>query len=464
VGAAGLLLLALAAVAGARPDLPAVPLDDLPEEARQRVGEAYRRARSRPDDVLAVGELAMLLHAYEQVGLAEGAYARARALDPGSADWPYLHGLVQARLGKAGAARESFAEAVARAPEAVAVRVRLGELLLAAGDLEAAAAHYDALVRDRPRLPQAHYGQGRIAAARGRSEAAAVHYQEACRLFEPYGAAHYALGLVFRDLGRPEEAQRHLTLYAQHRLTAPPLDDPAVDRVRARQTGAGVRLAEGVRRAQVGDLEGAVRAHLEALAIDAQLVQAHANLISLYGRARRFTEAEQHYRAAVAAAPGLAEAHYDYGVLLKDQGRRAEAAEAFRLALSFSPRYAQAHHNLGLLLEAEGRRPEAAEHYRQAVANQAGYREARFNLGRVLVALGQPREAAAELEQILTPETEATPTYLFALAAALVRAGERDRALQYARQAQQRAEAFGQHDLAATIARDIKGLEQAPPP
>jgi tetratricopeptide (TPR) repeat protein len=461
---APLLLAVLLAPPAGVPALPEVPLAELPPAVRERVANAHRRAREQPASDSAAGELAMLLHAYDQVGLAEPAYARARALQPDAFEWAYLAGLVQARLGRQAEAIASLREAAVRQPASVAARVRLAEALLASGDADGAGAEYRALARDHPALPQPHYGLGRVEAARGRAEAAAGHFREACRLFEPYGAAHYALALAYRDLGRTDDARRHLSLYERHRLETPPLEDPALERVLDLKTGAAAHLSAGVRLAGRGDLEGAVREHLKAIELDPRLAQAHANLISLYGRLRRWTEAEEHYRAAVALGPGRSEAHYDYGVLLAEQGRRAEAAAAFRKALEASPRYAQAHNNLGLLLEAEGRVEEAAAHYRQAAAHQAGFRAARFNLGRALVALGRPREAAAEFRQILTPEDAETPRYLFALAAALVRAGERADGLSYARQARDKAAALGQADLVASIERDVRALEASLPP
>jgi len=186
-------------------------------------------------------------------------------------------------------------------------------------------------------------------------------------------------------------------------------------------------------------------------------------LISIYGRLAQPDKAEEHYRAAVALSPGLAEAHYDYGVLLVQQRRTREAAQAFERALAVNPNYAAAHNNLGNMLEAEGRAAEAESHYRAAIANDPTYRLARFNLGRTLVAQHKPGEAVAELEKTLVPEDDETPRYLYALAAAWVRAGDRAKGLQYGRQAQEKAAARGQTELAATIARDLRSLESGPP-
>jgi hypothetical protein len=81
----------------------------------------------------------------------------------------------------------------------------------------------------------------------------------------------------------------------------------------------------------------------------------------------------------------------------------------------------------------------------------------------VLVAQQRPAEAIAELEKTIVPEDDETPRYLYALAAAWVRAGDRDKGLRFGKEAQQKATALGQTELATTIARDLRSLEASPP-
>jgi tetratricopeptide (TPR) repeat protein len=458
------LILILPAVSVAdTPVVPSLPLDSLPPAARERVVAAYQRATAEPTSADASGTVAMLLHSYDQLELAEAWYRRAVGLDPAAFDWLYLLGVVQAERGLQQDARGTLRAAVEKRPRDVPARLRLADVLLARGDLDASAALYDGIVQEHPEAPQALYGRGRVEAARGRPAAAVERFRRAIELFAGFGAAYYALGLAYRDLGRADDARSALQLYEAHRMEAPPLDDPVLERVRRLKTGPLARLAEGVRLGKEGDVEGARREHEAALAADPSLAQAHANLISLYGRLGQPDKAEEHYRAAVALSPGLAEAHYDYGVLLVQQRRTREAAEAFARALAINPHYAAAHNNLGNMLEAEGRGAEAESHYRAAIANDPTYRLARFNLGRVLVAQRKHAEAIAELEKTLVPEDDETPRYLYALAAAWVRAGDRARGLQYGRQAQEKAAARGQTELAATIARDLHSLEPGPP-
>jgi tetratricopeptide (TPR) repeat protein len=232
-----------------------------------------------------------------------------------------------------------------------------------------------------------------------------------------------------------------------------------MERVRQLVEGPRQRLAEGVRLGEAGDVEGAIREHERALELDPQLHQAHVNLILLYGGIGRWSDAERHYRAAVELAPGRGEPHYDYGVALARQGRLPEAVIAFQKALDVNPYHPGAHNNLGSLLLPEGRLDEAAGHFRAALENDPGHRAARFNLARVLGAQGRLGEAIEELHKIVTPEDEETPRYLFALGAAYVRAGEREKGAAYAREALQMARELGQAELAAIIERDLRRLE-----
>ncbi|HXH06802.1 MAG TPA: tetratricopeptide repeat protein [Vicinamibacterales bacterium] len=441
------------------PPLPDLPLDSFPADVREQVAQALRRAREQPASAAAAGELAMLLHALEQFATAERAYARAQALDPRDARWAYGLGICRMALGRQAEAVAALREAVRIDPAALGPRVKLGEALLAAGELDEAARLYERLAADAPDLPHAHYGLGRVRAARGDAAGAVAHYVAALERFEAYGAARYALALAYRNLGEAAKAQAELARYETHRLRAPPLPDPFLERIEALARPAARHLREGVALAEAGRLEEARAAFERAAAADPSSAQAHLNLLILHAKRGDAAAAERHYRAAVALQPGLADAHYNYGVLLAGLGRTDEAAETFRRALDSNPYHAGAHNNLGLLLERRGQLVEAAEHYRRAVENDPQNRQARFNLGRALVALARPREAIPHFAAIVEPEDADTPRYLYALAAAYIRAGEIETGRRHAREALERAERLGQRELAAAIRRDLTQLK-----
>jgi tetratricopeptide (TPR) repeat protein len=297
-----------------------------------------------------------------------------------------------------------------------------------------------------------------VDAARGRPAEAAERFRRATEIFDGYGAAYYALGLAYRDLARSDDAQAALRLYEAHRMEAPALEDPVLARVRQLKTGALARLAEGVRLGTEGDFEGALREHEAALEADPSLAQAHANLISLYGNARNWAKAEEHYRALVALGVNLGDAHYDYGVLLGLQEKWDLAADAYRAAIAVNPQHARARNNLGQILERQRQIDAAAAEYRHAVESQPSYRLARFNLGRMLIALGKTDEAISVLETLKEPRDAEAPRYLFALATAYVRAGRKDEGIKWANDAKALALEHGQHDLAAAIEGELARL------
>jgi len=222
---------------------------------------------------------------------------------------------------------------------------------------------------------------------------------------------------------------------------------------------AETTFQRGLKLAETGEVAGAIDAHERALARDPSNAQAHANLISLYGRVQNWSKADEHYRAVVALGFNLGDAHYDYGVLLGLQEKWDAAADAYRQAIAVNPRHAQAHNNLGQILERQHDLEAAAAEYRRAAESQPAFRIATFNLGRMLIALNRTDEAIRELGQLTEPRDAETPRYLFALATAHVRAGHRDEGIKWATDARQLALQYGQNELAAAIERDLARLK-----
>jgi protein O-GlcNAc transferase len=448
----------VAAAQTSLPPLPRLTLDAFPPQTRDALSRPYAAARSRPADVDAVGTLARTLHAWDQWGAAHETYVRAQALAPRAVDWLYLDGVALQRLARHAEAAARFDEALRLAPDYVPARAKLAETLVDSGSLDRAGQLYDALRREPAAEPVAEFGLGRIAAARDRHDIAVNHLERAVALFPEFGAAYYALALSYRTLGRRDAAQRALEQNARYGPRWPAVNDPMLAAVIALRDDAETTFQRALKLAEAGDLAGAIAAHERALARDPSIAQAHANLISLYGRQQNWAKAEEHYRAVVGLGFNLGDAHYDYGVLLGLQEKWDRAADAYRQAIAVNPRHALAHNNLGQILERQRDLEAAAGEYRRAAESQPAYRIARFNLGRMLIALGRTDEAIRELEQLTEPRDAETPRYLFALATAHIRAGHRDEGVKWATDARQLALQFGQTELAAAIERDLAQL------
>lgn len=441
------------------PPLPKITVDEFPATARATLSRAHADAAARPSDAAAAGALGRLLHAWEQWDGAHQAYSRAIALAPSAFEWSYLDAVVLQRLARYDEAAERLELALAASPDYLPARMRLAESLLEAGDLVKSATRFQALLREPAAEPAAHVGLGRIATLEGRHADAIAHFQKAITLFPELGAAYYGLALSHRALGRTDDARLALAEHAKFGARWPALDDPVRDTLAALRDDAASTLQRGVRLAESGDMPGAIAAHEAALARDPSMVQAHTNLVSLYGRAGNFAKAEEHYRAAIALGGDLGDAHYDYGVLLGQQEKWDLAADVYRKALALNPAHAQARNNLGQLLERQRQFEAAASEYRHALESQPAFRLARFNLGRMLIALGRNEEAVVELSKLTEPRDSETPRYLFALSAAHLRTGKKDEAIKWATEARQLALQYGQQELAAIIDRDLAKLK-----
>lgn len=450
-----LLGLALVVAASQPPPLPDLALATFPAAAREPIARAQREALARSTDDGAVGTLARLLQAWEQWDAAHQAYARAQSLAPAAFDWMYLDGVVLQRLARPGDAASRLRQAVAARSGYLPARVRLAEALLDSGEHVESKRLFEAVVREPAAEPAAEVGLGRIAAATGRHEQAIKHFERAVALFPELGAAYYAAARSYRALGRTADADRALAQHARYGPRWPRLDDPVLAAVAMLRDDPRSSLQRGASLAAAGDLDGAIAAHEAALAGDPSLVQAHANLVGLYGNARNWAKAEEHYRAAIATGFNNAQVHYEYGVVLDLQERWEPAADMYRKALAVNPLHPQAHNNLGQILERRQDVPGAAAEYRQAVEARPSFRLARFNLGRMLLGLGRSGEALAQFEQIQQPIDAETPRYVFALSTAYMRTGRTAEAIRLGGQAQRLAIEHGQAELAAAIAREL---------
>ncbi|RPI27992.1 MAG: tetratricopeptide repeat protein [Acidobacteria bacterium] len=456
-----LLLLLLVPVSAQIPGVPEIRLEALPPEAKAGIGAAYKAVLEKPDDADANGKLGMILQAYEDYALAEPCYLRASQLAPKTFDWWYLLGWVQNLRGKREEAVRAIKTALEIRPDYLPGQIKLAEVLLEAGRLEESTAAFQQVIERKPDLPLARYGLGRALITSGEAQKGLQELERAVVLHESFGAAHYTLGLAYRDRGDTGKARIHMALYQKYRNQWPPSQDDIINQVNRLKSGAQDHVAAGVKLARNSQTTEAIREHLEALEKNPALVQAHVNLIRLYGETNRPKEAEKHYREAVAANPNLYESHYNFGVVLLGQQRSQEALALFLKAIQINPYFAEAHNNAGYLLATEGKLPEAEEHYRLALQNDPTHRLARYGLARVLVARGEMEKAIEELSRLVEIQDKDTPRYLYALGAAYVRTGKVEKGVEVTRKAREQALALGQTELVTAIDRDLEKFVKA---
>jgi len=249
-------------------------------------------------------------------------------------------------------------------------RCRLGNRLIAAGQVAPAIAQYEDALRFKPESAEAESDLGNALEHAGRIAEAMAHCRAALRLKPDYPKAHNNLGNALLDTGDVPAA------IAEYQAAAR-LDpaDPAA------HYNLGIALFKTRRFTE------AIAEYGEALRLRPDYADAHYNLGNALLESGRIPEAIEHYAAAVRLRPGFVEAYNNLGSALLQAGRPAEAVAQFEAALRFKPDYAEGHNNLGNALYQTGQIQEAIREYATAVRLRPDYDAARRNLERLLSRL-----------------------------------------------------------------------------
>jgi len=155
---------------------------------------------------------------------------------------------------------------------------------------------------------------------------------------------------------------------------------------------------QGTAELQQGLWEAAEAAFRQAVALDAQFAEAHANLGYVCDQRGDAPGAERHWRRALALAPHLASVHLNLGALLAQHKRHAEAEACYAAALALEPQSSAVWSNLGVLNLNLQREETAETCLRQALALEADNHKARFNLAYLQLRRGHWEEGWALFE------------------------------------------------------------------
>jgi tetratricopeptide (TPR) repeat protein len=244
------------------------------------------------------------------------------------------------------------------------------------GRYDVAAQRLRACVRIDPR-------RARAQAALGLAEEKLDHFEDARRAFaaaievEPaFSEAHNGLGVTLMRMGQPLQAVPYL-----ERATSlnPASIESQLNLARVLlETGRGTAAAEHFREAvrlaparddvlrlcatglyRAGDFEGSERCYRSLLASHPDDARARADVALVLRSSGQSDLAWQEMRAALAVSPPRAAVQNAHGTLLFRERRWEEAAEAFRSAIALDPLLGEASVQLAVCLAAMGRIDEA---------------------------------------------------------------------------------------------------------
>ncbi len=127
----------------------------------------------------------------------------------------------------------------------------------------------------------------------------------------------------------------------------------------------------------------------------------HNGLALAYAQSGMFSDAEVHFKKAVAINPDQASVQNNLGLLLCDLGKLNEAVPHLLEAIRLKPNFAPAYNNLGIVFSRKGKSKDSEFFYRTALVMKPRSPEFRGNLGVALLDQGRFAEAAIEFQAAL---------------------------------------------------------------
>ena len=303
------------------------------------------------------GKLGQIYHAYSLISPAHDCYLNASVLAPKDFRWIYLLAKLDQGEGRFEDAIRRYRSARSLRPDYVAVPINLGNIYLELNRLDEAKTSFSAALELDTNNAAAHYGLGQVALS-SRSYAEAIRQFEATLAQVPSAnRVHYSLAMAYRGVGDLEKVKAHL---AQQGSVGVRVADPLVDGLQNLIEGERLPLARG----------------------------------KLAFEAKRYAEAAEEFRKAVAAKPDSVIARINLGVTLSQLGDVQGAAEQFEEAIRIDPGRVNAHYNLAILLAGQGKHEQAIAHLQSALAVDPNDTSVGLLLGSELVKLGRCREAS----------------------------------------------------------------------
>lgn len=369
------------------------------------------RDRKATDAVLseAYGTMGKNYQAYSLNSAARECYLNASRLAPRDFRWVYLLGYLDQQGDRVDEAIRQYRLARALRTDYLAVPVNLGNIYLQLNRLVEATENFNAALAIDGNCAPALYGLGQVAVSQRHYAEALKYFERALALIPGANRIHYSLAMAYRGLGDTEKTKEHL---ARQGTVGVRVNDPLVDSLQELIKGERIYLARG------------------KLAVES----------------RRYAEAIEEFRKALAANPESVTAHVNLGSVFVQTGTLKEAAEHFETALRLDPKNINAHFNLAVLLARVEKHQEAVSHLQFVVSADPHDVSARLFMARELVKSNRLDDALAEYSRVVEadPNNEAA---LLEQVKLLMRMGEHKQALNNLKRGHERYPQKGQTAL-----------------
>ncbi len=386
-----------------RPPLepPAIAREDSDPRVFQAIESARAAVLAEPNSGAAWGRLGAVLYAHEFSELARPCFWEAEFYDDANPSWPYFLGSIDAAEKPEDAIfpfRRS-AEKSEQGANALAARLRLGEILFELDRVDEAEKEFTlVLERDRDNA-RALLGLARIAVRRGDLDASLERLAKIENHPRARKAAKLLLAQIYSRKRNLDEAERHRReAIALPETTWP---DPHLDELKKLRRGKKALLVEAdvlLGRGKFAEarelLKEVVRDYPDSPWAWILLGRAHLKL-------RKLDDAEKALREALRLEPTSVEAEFRIGVVYTFRQDFAEAAKWFQSATEKKPDFARAQFNLGYCLGKLGKLEDAIAPLRAAVRSEPENPQAHSLLGHTLGLAGHLDDALIPLGDAL---------------------------------------------------------------
>lgn len=287
-----------------------------------------------------------------------------------------------------------------------------------AGNLDAAAAGFEAVVRQMPNFAEAHFNLGLVNEERGRYDEAIADFQKALTFKPRLHGANLFLGVTEFRLNRLEKAHaavaKEVAAYPKDASAWMWLGVVCLAQDKPEEAADALDKAAKLKPDDEDILYHRGRAHLlvsknsyaRMFKVNPGSWRVHRVLAQANAEADRHTDAIAEYEAAIKLAPTQPGLHEELGSEYRNVNKIAEAEQAFQKELEIDPHNVLARYKLGAIAVEQGEGAKAKELIEAALREKPGLLHADYNLGRAEMMVGDLEAAAVHLHKAATEDTD----------------------------------------------------------
>lgn len=380
-------------------DLPLPDLISVEPQVAKKIQELQQNVLRNPRSAEAWGKLAMNLHAHDFQQESLGYYQKAVSLDPQNFHWTYYAAIACQEIGSSNAIA-LFEQSLKIKHDYAPLRLRYAQALFAGGRFNEASHQFNETLKFNTKSADAYFGLAQIANVSGNQKEVQLNLSKALELNPNLAEAHALLAEIYRETNNQEQFEKEIILSWQLPKKVPP-EDPELNDFLIEGVSSYWYELRGRTLLQKGDYDGAIH------------------------------ELQQ----AVKALPDPR--IYDMlGIAYQSQRKYREAIEQHRAALALDPKSAGTMNNLASALAESGKITEAISYLNQAIEVQPDFAYSYLHLAQLQLHVRNCAEALKLANRICAAKNFEDPEWLSVMAAAQACSGDFDQAIETLKKAE----------------------------